>query len=331
MLFKDLWILFLIPVLWVLGFLVARKEKNAVLVFSSLASFADIKRSWKALFLKYIFILRLLILSLFLIALSAPYSALEQTEIVSDGIDIILAVDASGSMAAEDFKINGKRMNRLAIVKDVVSDFISNRSGDRIGVVVFAGLAYTVSPLTTDYEWLVENFERVELGVIQEEGTAIGSAVASSLNRLQDSEAKSKIIVLLTDGVQNVGKIEPLAAADAAAALDVKIYTIGAGSKGPVPYPASFMGRTVYQNVEIDIDEDTLKKMADKTGGQYFRATDTESLKQVYKTIDELEKVEIKQSGYKEIKQLYHYFLLGALFLLCCDLILRNTLLMRIP
>ncbi len=331
MFFKNIWICLLIPLIWIVGFVLQRKRIDAHIVFSSFTCFGTLKTSIKIVFLKNMYIVRLIVLSLFLIALSGPYSALEHTEVISEGIDIILAVDASGSMAAEDFKVNGKRKNRLAIVKEVVRDFIGNREGDRIGVVVFAGRAYTVSPLTTDYDWLLENFDRVELGLIQEEGTAVGSAVASSLNRLEEAQAKSKIIVLLTDGVSNAGKIEPLDAADAAQSLGVKIYTIGAGSKGPVPYPANFMGRTVYQNVEIDIDEDTLRKMAEKTEGQYFRATDTQSLREVYKKIDELEKVEITQSGYREIKQLFHYFLMGALLLLGLELILKNTWLMKVP
>ncbi|HHE65150.1 MAG TPA: VWA domain-containing protein, partial [Bacteroidetes bacterium] len=194
------------------------------------------------------------------------------------------------------------------------------------------GQAYTVCPLTTDYDWLVNNLRRVELGLIEEDGTAIGSAIASSLSRLDESKAKSKIIILLTDGVNNAGNIQPLEAAKAAGSQGIKIYTIGAGSRGIVPYPAQdIFGRTVYQQVQVDLDEATLKRIAQMTEGQYFRATDTESLRNIYQEIDKLEKTEMQETGYKEYKQLFVWFLLAGLIIFVLELILSNTVLTRIP
>jgi Ca-activated chloride channel family protein len=234
-------------------------------------------------------------------------------------------------MLAEDFKLGGQRQNRVEVVKSVVKDFIMGRSNDRIAIVAFAARAYMVCPLTLDYGWLLDNLERVKTGLV-EDGTAIGAGIATSLNRLKDTKGKSKVIILLTDGRNNTGKISPLTAAEAARALKIKIYTIGAGSKGPVPYPVKdFFGNTVYQPVEIDIDEDTLIKIADITGGKYFRATDTESLRKIYKEIDSLEKTVIEEKGYLEYNELFNIFLILSLVFLLLDIILSNTILRKIP
>lgn len=277
------------------------------------------------------FYLRLLAIVLFLLALAGPRSVMEETIHKSEGIDIVLAIDASGSMAAEDFMIKGKRMNRLEVVKDVVHSFIDGRANDRIGLIAFAGLAYTVSPLTTDYSWLKTNLARVELNLM-EDGTAVGSAITSSLARLRKSKAKSKIIILLTDGINNAGKVTPLAAARATKALGVKIYTIGAGTKGFAPFPVrNFRGEKRYRKVRIDIDEETLQEIAQITDGRYFRATDTESLRDIYKEIDALEKTEIEEFGYKEYKELFVFVLVAGLVTLLSEMILSNSLLLRIP
>ncbi len=234
-------------------------------------------------------------------------------------------------MAAEDFTVGGRRYNRLDVVKDVVREFIAGRGVDRIGLVTFAALAYTVCPLTTDYAWLTTNLERIRLGMITD-GTAIGSAVNSSLTRLKNSEAKSKVIILLTDGVNNAGEIDPLTAARAARALGVRIYTIGAGTKGFAPFPArDVFGRKVYQQVRIDIDEKLLEGIAQVTGGKYFRATDTESLRSIYQAIDALEKTRIKQAGYFEYDELFSRVLLVALMALLIELVLSSTVLLKIP
>ena len=331
MTFKDPWILFFIPPILIIIFFLLKRQSPASFRFSSTNLLKGTGKSWKTRFSYFPLLLRFIAISFFIIALAGPQSVLQKNVHKTEGIDIVLAVDASGSMAAEDFTIKGKRVNRLAVVKDVVKDFILERGSDRIGLIAFAALAYTVSPLTTDYDWLAENLERIKLGIIKD-GTAIGSAISSSLSRLKDSEAKSKVVILLTDGINNAGKIDPIKASQAAKAMGIKIYTIGAGSKGYVPFPArDIFGRHVYQNVRIELDEKTLKEIADTTGGQYFRAQDEESLRMIYKEIDNLEKTEIEKTGFKEYKQLFIGFLLIALLMIATETILSNSLFMKMP
>ena len=203
-----------------------------------------------------------------------------------EGVDIVLAVDVSGSMLAEDFTLGNARANRLAVVKSVVRDFVASRPVDRIGLVLFGARAYTQCPLTLDHGWLLQNLERAEVGMI-EDGTAIGAGLATAVNRLRASTAKSKLVVLLTDGQQNAGRTTPQTAAEAAAALGIKVYTVGAGTRGMAPFPATdLFGNKVYRPMQVDVDEDTLKKVATATGGRYFRATDTQSLRDIYAEID---------------------------------------------
>jgi Ca-activated chloride channel family protein len=331
MIFRSLWVLFLIPVL-VIGYRWwLKRQQAASFKFSSTALFDQIGSTWKSRLAFLPSLLRLLGLVLFLVALSGPQSVLEQSDITTEGIDIVLAVDCSGSMAAEDFTINGQRMNRLEVIKNVVEEFIAARHSDRLGFIAFSAKAYTICPLTTDYSWLITNLARVRLGMMQD-GTAIGSAIASGVGRLKNSKAKSKIMILLTDGINNAGSIDPLTAAHAAAALGIKVYTIGAGTKGVAPFPArDFFGQTVYQNIQIDIDEDTLKEIARLTNAKYFRATDTDSLRKVYKEIDNLEKTKIEEKGYKEYKELFVYFLAAGLLVLIGEVVLANTLFLKIP
>lgn len=275
--------------------------------------------------------LRYAALVLFLIALSRPLSVSEEIKVRTEGVDIVLAIDSSGSMLAEDFTIGASRQNRLFVVKKVVEDFIRERKSDRIGIVTFAGRAYTVCPLTLDHDWLIANLERVEIGSI-EDGTAVGSAIASSLNRLEETDAKSKIIVLLTDGINNAGKVSPLGAAGAAEALGIKIYTIGAGTKGLVPYPVrGRRGETAYRRVRIEIDEKTLEKIAEITGGKYYRATDAKSLGDIYGEINTLEKTTVEEAGFRKYKERFPYFLLPALALLFLEIVLSATILRKLP
>lgn len=331
MIFKDPWILLFIPFVLLLLCLIQRRRRPESVQFSSKQLVAQLPVSWKIRLRNLPVVLRGIVLALFLVALAGPREVLKQTLHESEGIDIVLAIDASGSMAAEDFTIGGQRYNRLDVVKNVVREFIANRSGDRIGLVTFAALAYTVCPLTTDYAWVTTNLERIRLGMIKD-GTAIGSAINSSLARLKDSEAKSKVIILLTDGINNAGEVDPLTAARAAQTLGVKIYTIGAGAQGFAPFPVQdIFGRKTYQQVHIDIDEDLLQGIAQVTGGKYFRATDTESLRTIYSAIDALEKTRIKQAGYFEYDELFTRVLLAALMVLLIELILSNTLLLKIP
>lgn len=329
--FKDPWILIIIPLVVLFFGMIARKNRSPGLRFPTTDLFKGIQSSWKIKFRFIPTVLRFLAVILFLIALAGPRKFLQEATHKTQGIEIVLALDCSGSMAAEDFKINGQRQNRLAIIKDVVKEFVAKRTNDRLALIAFAGLAYTACPLSTDYDWLAANLDRIQLGIL-EDGTAIGSAINSSLNRLKSSKAKTKIIILLTDGMNNAGKIDPLSAAKIAQSMKVKIYTIGAGSKGYVPFPVEdILGRRFYQNVQLDLDEDTLKEIARLTGGRYFRATDTESLRYIYEEIDSLEKAPIEETGYREYKELFVWFLTGGILCLILEVFLSNTIFMRIP
>lgn len=331
MIFKDPWVLLLAVPIFIVIYFFKKTDRRSSFTFPSKHLLAGVGLSWKNRFFWLPEVIRYAVIILFIIALAGPRLVKKETLHKTEGIDIVLALDASGSMAAEDFTINNERMNRLAIIKKVVKEFIEHRHSDRIGIVAFGGAAYTVCPLTTDYAWLNQNLDRIDLGLI-EDGTAIGSAISSSVLRLKSSEAKSKIIILLTDGMNNAGKIDPLKAAQIAQTKGIKIYTIGAGSKGYVPFPAQdFFGRKVYQNVLIDLDEETLNKIAQMTGGQYFRATDTESLRKIYDEIDRLEKTKIEETGYLEYEELFDKILLLGLLFLLVELVLKNTVLMRIP
>lgn len=312
-------------------FYLERKRKKSYLRFSNSLLLKELPSSFRVLLSKAFIFLRLIILALFIFALMRPRLPVEESKMRTEGVDIVLAIDCSSSMLAEDFKWSRKRRNRLEVVKEVVKDFIKKRKDDRIGLVAFAARAYIVSPLTLDKGWVLNNLERIKVGMI-EDGTAIGSGIVGALNRLKDTEAKSKIVILLTDGRNNTGKISPLTAAEAAKALGIKVYTIGAGSKGYVPYPVrDFFGNLVYQRIKIDLDEDTLKKIAQITRARYYRATDTQSLKKIYGEIDRLEKSPIEEQGYLEYKELFGKFLVPALFLLLIEVIVSQTVLIRLP
>ncbi len=329
--FKTPLVLLLIPLVLAAAYFIKRRAKVASFVFSSTDVANKVPGSWKSRFAFIPGALRLALLLLLVIALSGPRKVSLDSKISTEGLDIVLAIDCSGSMAAEDFTINGKRKNRLDVIKGVVAEFIDARPYDRIGLVAFGSRAYTVCPLTMDHAWLKTNLDRVRLGLI-EDGTAIGSGISSSVIRLKKSQAKSKIVILLTDGVNNAGKIDPITAAKNAAALKVKVYTIGAGAKGLAPFPVQDMfGRKFYQTVQIDIDEASLTKIADMTQGKYFRATDTESLRNIYKEIDRLEKTKIEQTGYKQYEELFWICVVLGLVLLLIEIILSNTIFLRIP
>ncbi len=331
MIFKSPWVLYFIPAVLFAVVIYTWRLRPPSFRFSSGTLVEGLKTSWRVRLLRVPLILRLLTILLFMVALAGPRSPLGETQHQSEGINIVLAMDVSTSMAAEDFTLNNKRASRLDVVKNVIREFIGKRSGDRIGLVAFAARPYTVSPLTADYSWLKSNLDRVKFGLM-EDGTAIGSAIASAVNRVRDVPGKAKVILLLTDGINNAGKIDPLTAAKAAQAKGVRIYTIGAGSRGPVPYPAVDMfGRTVYQNVQIDIDEDILKEIARLTGGAYFRATDTPSLKAVYDQIDAMEKVKFEQAGFRQYEEHFDIVLIAALILLIIEVLLSRTVFLRIP
>ena len=275
--------------------------------------------------------LRALALGLIVVALARPQLGSAQTRIHREGVDVVLAVDVSGSMLAEDFTLGSARASRVDVVKSVVKEFVAARPEDRIGLVLFAARPYTQCPLTLDHGWLLQNLDRAKVGMI-EDGTAIGSALATAVNRLRPSTAKSKFIVLLTDGENNAGKITPQTAADAATALGIKVYTVGAGTRGLAPYPTQDMfGNKVYRPMQVDIDEPMLKKIAMTTNGRYFRATDTASLRDVYSEIDRSEKTAFEAPEFLDYRELYPWLAWPALALVLLEVGLAETVLRKLP
>jgi Ca-activated chloride channel family protein len=264
---------------------------------------------------------------LLIIALSRPQSGRKETEILTEGIDIILTLDISGSMKAEDFKPK----NRLHVSKEVIKEFIKGRENDRIGLVIFAAHAYTQCPLTLDYGVLLSFLDQIDIGLI-EDGTAIGTAIATAVNRLKESEAESKVIILLTDGVNNTGKIDPLTAAEIAKTVNIKVYTIGAGIRGHALYPVEdpIFGKR-YVKVPTEIDEMTLTEIARKTGGTYFRATDPEGLKEIYSHISEMETTRVETKDYMKYNELFAWFLFPGIALLSLEIVLSNTRFRKLP
>ena len=258
-----------------------------------------------------VFILgRLAIISLIILALARPRLSDTIRETKMEIIDILLVIDQSSSMLAQDFK-----PNRLEAAKDVAKTFIKDREGDRLGIIVFAGESYIQCPLTRDIDVLLEFTDEIEIIDREHDGTAIGMAIANSINRLRESEAKSKTIILLSDGSNNQGELEPVTAAELAEKFDIKIYTVAAGTRGLAPYPVTdAWGRQVIQKVQVDVDEESLKEIADITGGQFFRATDNQSLKKVYEEIDTLERTEIEVTEYQNYTELYSWFTIPAAF-----------------
>lgn len=275
--------------------------------------------------------LRAGVLVLIAVALARPQTGTAATKVHREGVDVMLAVDISGSMLAEDFTVGDARANRLQAVKSVVEEFVAARPEDRIGLVVFAARPYTQSPLTLDHGWLLQNLARAEIGMI-EDGTAVGSALATAVNRLRPSTATSKFVVLLTDGQSNAGRITPQTAAEAAAALGIKVYTVGAGTRGMAPYPTKdLFGNKVYRPMEVDIDEDTLKKIATTTHARYFRATDTPTLREIYAEIDRSEKTAFEAPLYLDYTELYPWLVWPALALLLLEIGLAETVLRKLP
>jgi Ca-activated chloride channel family protein len=321
-----LYLLLLIPLLvWFRYF--RRRKNHAPLVYSDTNLIRQVKFRGK-LWPRYISpILKVLALILIILALARPRFARTFEEVRTQGIDIILTLDISGSMQAEDFK----PQNRLFVAKEVIKEFVQERTEDRLGLVVFAAQAFTQCPLTLDHNVLIQFLDHVTFGMV-EDGTAIGTAIANSCNRLKDSQTKSKVIVLLTDGVNNTGKIDPITAADIAASLGIKIYTIGIGKPGNAPFPVDdpFLGR-IYKYIPNALDEEVLREVADKTGGIYFRAETGEKLSEVYKEISSLETTEIKTKGYIQYRELFTPFVLFGLGFILIESVLGRTHFRKIP
>jgi Ca-activated chloride channel family protein len=327
----DSWALALLALLPVAWWLWRRASRAPALRFPALASIAGLGSGRRAHWAWLPVALRLAAAALLILALARPQAGKAESRVFSEGIDIMLAVDVSGSMLAEDFTVDGKRVNRLEAVKSVVREFVANRPRDRVGLVLFSARPYTQAPLTLDHGWLLQNLERAEIGMI-EDGTAIGSALASAVGRLEPSTAESKIVVLLTDGQNNAGRIAPEQAAQAAKTLGYRVYTIGAGTTGLAPFPATdLFGNKVYRPMEVAIDEDTLRQVAAETGGRYFRATDTDSLQGIYAEIDELEKSPAEEPRYTDYEEMALRLIVPALLLLLGELLLRHTVMRVLP
>ena len=327
--FEDPWLLLfflMVPYLTIRG----KGKLQATISYSSIDTLQAIRSARVEILSILPLVLRMIAISLLVLALARPQEGHKSTEILSVGVDIMFALDTSRSMRALDFIKDEKRDTRLAMVKDVVSQFIENRPNDRMGMVVFGSEAYTQCPLTLDQEILQSFLSKLDIGMAGD-STAIGSAIGIAVKRLKDLESKSKVIILLTDGRNNAGNLPPLQAAQTAKAFGIKIHTIAVGTHGKAPFLVNsiFGQRYVYQ--QVDIDEDTLKKISDLTGGQYFRATNLESLKAIYKQIDEMEKSEVKVIDHSEYTELFHYLLIPGILLLLLEIALSNTVLRRIP
>ena len=323
---KILW--FLLLLLPLVGYYIYRtRQGGASVVVSTTETVRRAPRTFRY-YLRHIpFVLRCAALSLIVVAIARPQSAEHYTNTTTEGIDIVLAVDVSTSMLAKDFI-----PDRLSVAKEVASEFISNRTGDRIGIVVFAGESFTQSPLTTDQSSLQTMLGRITSGVI-EDGTAIGNGLATSINRLRESDSKSKVVILLTDGVNNRGEISPLTAAKIAKDMGIKVYTIGIGKRGTAPYPVfDERGREVdVVNMKVEIDEKMLRNIASQTGGEYFRATDKKTLEAIYEQINTLEKSRVEVENRTTLHEEYLVFVLWALAALLLEFIINRVVLKRIP
>ena len=317
-----------LPAIW---YYRGRLRGGAVLKSSAVGAVKGIRPSAALRAGRYLPALKYLAVLLLIVGLARPQWGTRQVTVTTEGINIILAVDISESMAALDFKRDGKIVNRLDAVKGVIEQFIAKREGDRIGMVVFGTHAFTQLPLTRDYGTISFILDRIEIGAAGK-STAIGDAIGISLKRIGDIESRSNIVILLTDGESNSGELSPEVAAKIAREQSVKVYTVGVGTRGKAPFLVNspiFGKRYVYQRVSMD--EEALKEIARETGGTFFRAEDTEGLERVYETIDRLEKNEVEVKTYAEYREFYRWFLFPALALLTLYGILSNTRLLRIP
>ena len=301
------------------------KSQASLQVSSSEAFDAPGATSWKVYLRHVPFVLRMAAVAVLIIILARPQSTNSWQNTSTEGIDIVMAMDISSSMLAQDLK-----PNRLEASKDVAASFINGRPNDNIGLVVFAAESFTQCPLTTDHTVLLNLFKDIQPGIIQD-GTAIGLGLANAVSRIKDSQARSKVIILLTDGVNNAGEIAPVTAAEIAKTFGIRVYAIGVGTRGKAPFPFQTAFGIQYQDVDVDIDEPTLKQIAATTGGQYFRATDNASLKEIYSEIDKMEKTKISVQQYSKKQEEYKNWALLLFALLLVEILLRNTLLRYIP
>ena len=334
MTFGHPYFLLLLLLLPVLGWLKGKQGQPPAFVYSSVQlvrGMLNVTRTRSGAFLTA---MRWLSVALLIIALAQPRLTKSETKVSASGVDIAVALDMSGSMASEDFEVGRERLSRLAMAKDVLKKFVEKRPNDRIGIVAFATQAYIASPLTLDHEFLLQTLDRLELGTIDDSRTAIGSALSTAINRLRELKSKSKIVILMTDGQNNAGKVAPLTVAEASQKLGVKVYTIGVGMRGEAPMPTGrnpFTGQKVYQLMPVDIDEDTLQKIATMTGGKYYRADNSQRFQAIYAEIDKLEKTEAEVKKFSHHNELFAWVISPALGLLLLEVLLRHTIWRRLP
>jgi len=319
-----LYLLIIIPLL-IVWYWFRYKSREPEMSFSDVGAFDGDTKSPKVWLRHSLFVLRLLALALLIIAIARPQSTSRKKNISVEGIDIVLALDVSGSMLARDFK-----PDRLEAAKKIAKDFISKRPDDRIGLVIFSGEAFTQVPLTTDHAMINDMFREIKSGMI-EDGTAIGDGLATAVSRLEESDAISKVVILLTDGVNNAGSVDPMSAAEIAKLYGVRVYTIGIGSRGYAPYPVQTPFGTQMQQMKVQIDEDLLQKIAKETGGHYFRATGNAKLREIFKEIDKLEKSKIDIQEFRKKYEMFLPFALIALALFMLEILLRYMVFRRIP
>ena len=332
MVFAHPYFLLLLLLLPLLSWLKGRRGQPPAFLYSAVRLVEGLTRARRSRAGAFLAVLRWLVLALFIIALAQPRLMKSATTVKASGVDIVAALDMSGSMISEDFVVRGGRVNRFNMARAVLKQFIDQRPNDRIGLVVFAAQAFIATPLTLDHDFLHENLDRLEIGTINADQTAIGDALTTALNRLRELKSKSKIVILMTDGQNNAGKVDPLTAMEAAQALGVKVYTIGIGTRGLAPMPGVDMfGRKVYQMQPVDIDEDTLQKIADTTGGKYYRADNAERFRQIYAEIDKLEKTEAVINKFAQFDELFPWCVSFGLALLLVEVALGQTLFRRLP
>lgn len=316
-------LLLIVPV--IVWYIFNHKRTHASIQVSTIKGIGQNHLTYKHILRHVVFALRVIAIALIIVAIARPQSTLSWKNEESEGIDIVLALDVSSSMLARDFE-----PDRLEAAKDLAIQFIAGRRNDRIGLVVFSGESFTQCPLTTDQSVVINLFRDIKSGMI-EDGTAIGMGLATAVSRLKDSDAKSKVVILLTDGVNNQGSIAPATAAELAQTFGVRVYTIGVGTEGMAPIPVNTPFGVQYRSMRVEIDEEVLRQIAESTGGEYFRATDNDKLKQIYEQIDQLEKSKIEVKEFSQKKEEFLVFVLIAALLLLTDMVLRNTLLRQIP
>ncbi|HVF72000.1 MAG TPA: VWA domain-containing protein [Chthoniobacterales bacterium] len=338
--FGQPWFLLLLALLPLLAYLRGKSGPAAALTFSSTAALRALGKTSAARAGKLLRAILLLSLALFVVAMARPQLGKSLTQVEASGIDIVLALDVSGSMLTKDFAIGGESATRIDAIREVTRKFIEARPNDRIGIIAFAGRPYVVSPMTLDHDWLLKNLDRVKIGLV-EDGTAIGSGMAAAANRLNDKRSKSRVIVLLTDGENNTGKIPPNTAAEAIKALQIHFYAIGAGINGIAPTPVfnpqngkpltDMFGNVLYQKQRVHFNEAGLKEVAKIADGQFFRATDTKSLEQIFAGIDQLEKTTVSVKKYQQYRDLFPICIAGGLGLLLAQLLLAQTVWKKLP